>query len=241
MIVKSSKTVTRLKSGGGGSVANTIYNASDAISDISRVVTLYGNTNSDKLIFRNQAANDVLTLYGNRAIDVYLDSTATDTFKVYRGASPLLTINSRDRELGILGSLSNTQSRLGVDSLNNGYLGLYGEDAVFTAYSSTSAGRAYFGMNSNRGYLELRGTDDIRDIIFNAGSTCYFRYSTFTVGSNTAANASCLIDLISTTKGFGLPVMTTAQKTAIGTPRAGLVVFDTTIGAISAYNGAAWI
>ena len=56
-------------------------------------------------------------------------------------------------------------------------------------------------------------------------------------GSN--INPLAALDVQSTTKAFKLPVMTTAQKTAIGNS-AGLVVFDTTLGMISVNNGSAW-
>lgn len=59
-------------------------------------------------------------------------------------------------------------------------------------------------------------------------------------GTRNAANASALLDLISTTQGLGLPNMTTAEKTAISTPRNGLLVYDTTLGQISYYNGT-WV
>ena len=61
-------------------------------------------------------------------------------------------------------------------------------------------------------------------------------------GTSCAAlmTANALIDMNSTTKGLGLPAMTTSQKNAIPSPRAGLIVFDTTENAISVYNGSAW-
>jgi hypothetical protein len=34
--------------------------------------------------------------------------------------------------------------------------------------------------------------------------------------------------------------MTTTQKTAVATPAAGLVVFDTTLAKLCVYSGAAW-
>ena len=56
----------------------------------------------------------------------------------------------------------------------------------------------------------------------------------------TSPNASALLDVQSTTKGLRLPNMTTVQKTAIATPAAGLLVFDTTLGKACVYTGAAW-
>ena len=59
-------------------------------------------------------------------------------------------------------------------------------------------------------------------------------------GTRNNINASALLDLQSTTQCLGLPNMTTAQKTAIATPRNGLLVYDTTLGQISYYNGT-WV
>jgi hypothetical protein len=62
-----------------------------------------------------------------------------------------------------------------------------------------------------------------------------------TVGiNNTAPNASSLLDLTSTTKGFLPPRMTTTQKNAISSPAAGLMVFDTTLVKLCVYNGTTW-
>lgn len=61
------------------------------------------------------------------------------------------------------------------------------------------------------------------------------------IGIGTASiNASCLMDMVSTTLGFGLPSMTTTQKNAISSPRAGLMVFDSTLSKACVYSGAAW-
>lgn len=53
-------------------------------------------------------------------------------------------------------------------------------------------------------------------------------------------NASALMDLQSTTLGFGLPAMTTVQINAISTPREGLQVWDTDIKKSKIYNGSVW-
>jgi len=61
------------------------------------------------------------------------------------------------------------------------------------------------------------------------------------IGQSTATtNASSILTLVSTTKGFLPPRMTTTQKNAIGTPAQGLMVFDTTLVKLCVYNGTAW-
>ena len=51
-------------------------------------------------------------------------------------------------------------------------------------------------------------------------------------------NASAILDVASTTKGFLPPKMTTTQKNAISTPTAGLVVYDTTLNKLCVYTTA---
>ena len=52
--------------------------------------------------------------------------------------------------------------------------------------------------------------------------------------------ASAQLEVVSTTKGFLPPVMTTTQKNAIATPAAGLVVYDSTTNKLCCYNGSSW-
>jgi hypothetical protein len=53
-------------------------------------------------------------------------------------------------------------------------------------------------------------------------------------------NASAMLDITSTTRGFLPPRMTTTQKNAIASPVAGLVVYDTTLGKLCVRGASAW-
>lgn len=57
-------------------------------------------------------------------------------------------------------------------------------------------------------------------------------------GTTSAPNASALIDMVSTTKGFGVPAMTGTERDAIGSPRAGLIIYNTTTGKLNVYTTA---
>lgn len=59
------------------------------------------------------------------------------------------------------------------------------------------------------------------------------------IGTSTPS-AKAVLDLNSTTKGFLPPRMTTAQRDAIASPTAGLVIYNTTTNALSIYNGTLW-
>ncbi|MEO6304833.1 MAG: hypothetical protein ABIP51_16855 [Bacteroidia bacterium] len=72
--------------------------------------------------------------------------------------------------------------------------------------------------------------------------------STFALAQNVAINAtgaapvaSAMLDISSTTTGLLMPRMTTAQRTAIGTPATGLEVYDTTTGTFWYFNGVVWV
>ncbi len=79
-------------------------------------------------------------------------------------------------------------------------------------------GNSYFG-----GFTRIVG-----DINVNAGASIF--------GSG-SAEASALVTFNSTTKGVIFPRMNTSQKNAIGTPAAGLLVYDTNLNQYQYYSG----
>ena len=61
------------------------------------------------------------------------------------------------------------------------------------------------------------------------------------VGIGTSSpDASAILDAQSKTKGVRMPNMSTAEKNAIASPAAGLMVFDTTLSKLCVYTGAGW-
>ena len=56
----------------------------------------------------------------------------------------------------------------------------------------------------------------------------------------TAPNANAILDVTSTTKAFMPPRMTTAQRDAVSSPAAGMVIYNTTTGVLNFHNGTAW-
>lgn len=60
------------------------------------------------------------------------------------------------------------------------------------------------------------------------------------VGKGTG-DASAILQINSNDKGFLLPRMTTAQRTAIATPANGLMVYDTDLNTPFTYEGSSWI
>lgn len=60
------------------------------------------------------------------------------------------------------------------------------------------------------------------------------------IGTSSVINASAILDVGSTTKGFLPPRMSNAQMLAIASPAAGLIVYDTTSQKHFGYNGSSW-
>jgi len=71
-------------------------------------------------------------------------------------------------------------------------------------------------------------------------SSVYDNGTSVAIGT-TSPNASSLLDLTSTSKGFLQPRMTTTQRNAISSPTEGLTIFNTTTHKPNYYNGTSWI
>jgi hypothetical protein len=143
-----------------------------------------------------------------------------------------------------------------------------GADVNQTAFKLDVTGEIRFGLNANNQFYTsgnslnaqyavngvgtlwlnyLGYQSDItqfRDLKIGDGknnAVLYVKGSTAAVGiGTTSLNTAALLHLSSTTKGFLPPVMTTTQKTAISSPPAGLVVYDSTLSKLCVYTGAAW-
>ena len=107
-----------------------------------------------------------------------------------------------------------------------------GEASSNTAYR-LQVGYFNNGASGYNGSIQVYDAGAAQSLILNGDGG--------SVGVNTSTpSASAALDVQSTTKGLRLPNMTTAQKNAIGSPAAGLMVFDTTLAKACVYSGAAW-
>jgi hypothetical protein len=102
--------------------------------------------------------------------------------------------------------------------------------AVHIANSGGSNGDLAFASNSTGAFIQSWGGKPLA--INSQGNN---------VGIGTSTpNSKALLHLNSTTGGFLPPAMTTAQRTAMGTVPAGLMIYNTNTNAIQFYNGTAW-
>jgi hypothetical protein len=99
-------------------------------------------------------------------------------------------------------------------------------------FDSTGATNLYTAFGGHR--FSVWNTSAYVDLVTITGNSAT---ASLLVGTTTANN-SAIVNISSTTQGFLPPRMTTTQKNAIGTPAAGLMVYDTTLNKLCVYTTA---
>jgi len=101
--------------------------------------------------------------------------------------------------------------------------------------------RIYSGATGNAGIF-MTQADKFSIGVNNAPLLLLDENSNVRIGSGiTSADTSAKLQVDSTTQGFLPPRMTDAEKNAIATPAAGLMIYDTTNNQMNYWNGSAWI
>jgi len=141
------------------------------------------------------------------------------------------SINGGNNSLTRLLLSTNSGGNIGELTLVGGAFGSYGVASAGTLFLDNVYGNTFISSRTGSIYLGGILTGAIMTVNNNIN-----------VGiGTTSPNTSSVLDLESTTQGFLPPQMTTTQKTAISSPKAGLVVYDTTLNKLSYYNGSTWI
>jgi len=181
-----------------------------------------GATTNNMLLFSN--GNTVLGALGSADAGYKLDVNGTARVTGLITAGGGLTWGSAPNDSSLSNGGAGTNainiSRRGI-SLSNG-----ADNGILLdgGNGASSISRIYIGGGAGTQPLCING--NAREVVF---------------GSDTAtSNASSLVRMVSTTKGFLPPVMTTTQKNAIASPTAGLMVYDTTLNLMALYNGTIW-
>lgn len=111
-------------------------------------------------------------------------------------------------------------------------------NATFLYHSTSSYARgSSIGLFPNRDIKLFAGKDYVAGLTPNLKLDA----TNGNVGINVEnINESAQLQVESTTKGFLMPRMTSAQRTAIPTPAAGLQVYDTTTNKVMLWDGTVW-
>lgn len=90
------------------------------------------------------------------------------------------------------------------------------------------------------GYSVDSSSSTVAGLDIRANGDVYLPSDTGVVIGSQTRNASAMLEIVSTTKGFRLPNMTTTQRDAISSPATGLLIYNTSTSAVNLYNGA-WV
>jgi len=171
--------------------------------------------------------------------------TRSGTGNIFTGGDGTRTVTSLIASYGVEMAISAATGTEGAYLKGIGNLEAW---TYVTAQSNTSGLRVMrFGNRSNRFSIQ-RLTDNEASITAtpfsianNAPTDSIHMTSSGTVGFGTAApSEKSILDLTSTTRGFLPPRMTTAQRDAITSVPAGLMIYNTTTNKLNFYNGSAW-
>lgn len=117
--------------------------------------------------------------------------------------------------------------------LLNGGTGTNYPTLVWQDFSNNNLWNAGLTFGADNWYLNYNSNVNLL--------TASFANNNLSIGTNSIAAVSSLLDLTSTTKGFLPPRMTTTQRNAISSPATGLEIFNTTTAQPEVYNGSAWV
>jgi hypothetical protein len=150
-----------------------------------------------------------------------------------------------------LGGNANNQFYFGAAPFLNS--GFPAATSAITFYAPSGLGTNIFGGDFTIAAGRGTGTGIAGDFIIqtstlgSSGSTLqtlssrwFVKGNSGTLSNQSSVNASALVDLYSTTQGLGVMSMTTTQKNAIASPRAGLMVYDNVALKMCFYDGTAW-
>jgi hypothetical protein len=212
-------------------------------------ITVSANSNSAQFTklstgltpYKTLAAGD-LGIY-NTTSDISLLTEGSGKIKFAAGG-----VSTAQMTLFATGNLAiNTTADAGFKLDVNGTARLKGTgDALTLDYTAQSL-RFYNDGSSNPIYLIQSNSASKLAVGYTFNYYFSFDHARKSVAISTdsgagapQANASAVLDLTSTSKGFLPPRMTTTQKNAIATPATGLMVYDTTLNLMALYNGTTW-
>lgn len=178
---------------------------------------------------------DLLTMGGD-----FTAGSRSSTFITSASGCPLnLTANSKSFSFG--GGFGFTTPGLYSSANSTFDANLTCATGIGKGYSFQAEGTTELYLLSNgNAAIRVAGTKIIDFKSTGVDVTGQLTASTNAVIGATSGNANAILDVQSTTKAFMPPRMTTTQKNAIASPTAGMVVYDSTLTKLSAYNGSVW-
>lgn len=167
-------------------------------------------------------------------------SSGSDNTGLGYGALLAYTSGNKNVEIKSGNASSSTTSGSNNLLLNPGFV-LAGGNGF---YPTTSSNNMTFGDRAGLASATTNNQVNFGNHFVGNGSGSYNWNGTATAGGITylpTFKTSAMMEFVSTTKGLIIPLQTTTQRDAIGTPATGLEVFNTTTNTHDFYNGTGWL
>ena len=192
-----------------------------------------GSTSAtSSLLIQDSASSTILNVLDDHSTSFILEQSAT--WEVRNAAnSRFVRISGINKDITTSGIITAGQSlNTGNLSLSSTTIsGFNGSALILSGDSVVLNSRPGVGSNLNNTLRILSGQAEPS---FRNGVVYISSYGNL----STTANFSAQLQVDSTTAGFLPPRMTTAQKNAIVTPAAGLVIYDTNLNKLCVYTTA---
>ena len=223
-----------------GNLGSSNYFAIQKLNDTATAITLtaltaFSSTGNIGINTTTDAGfkldvNGTARVSGNTTLNNYFfDSTGFLTYT--SGANPLYIQTGAGGGSIILRAGGSTSLTVASASTQVGNHTSFSNGALDIAVNANYI----FRHSTNGNSFNFR--DGVRNFLTTTNSGTIIQNTSF---NGTAINASALLEVQSTTKGFLPPRMTTTEKNAIATPAAGLVVYDSTLNKLCVRTASAW-
>jgi hypothetical protein len=184
-----------------------------------------------------------------------LDLLASDTIVVasvasatLRGLLAKITLNGSGNITTVTGIETQIVPAGGTTTMTiTNWRGVYSRHTRFLDTSVTTTATAFEGEIGGGGGTV--GTAIGLKLTSLAGTTTWglqvgdyqsYHQGPMAIGTNAAPNAAAILDLVSTTKAFLPPRLSSTQRDALSAFAQGMVIFNTTAGCIETFDGKVW-
>ena len=198
----------------------------------------WDNTNKRLGVGTNAPAQS-LHVIGNIRVSTTANNIFSNNFVALGNAALQIRANTTDPI--ILNGSSGGNVIIGTTTDAGFRLDVNGTARVTTSIlvgAGSTTGTVQSGVNRSTFYNSYANNFTIFETNNSTGAAKF--YNSISIGTPSDPVASAQLEIVSTTKGFLPPRMTSAQRDAIASPAAGLVVYNTTDNLLSFYNGTAW-
>jgi hypothetical protein len=262
-VTLGNNTILGRMAGGGSAIAGLSASDARTVMGLGTLATVNGGTGVADFLASPTSANLAAAVTGETGMGPLVFATlptlVTPNVRQNNASFTPLVIGAGGTHVATFADNVNAITGLQMGNVNTGNLADFRflikdtTDHYFTfSVPSTGNVSTLFGLTRNSTDYIFNsggtardmaiGTADAKFLILATSATERLRVSaTGEVGIGTSSPSTrAVLDLTSTTRGFLPPRMTTAQRDAITSVPAGLMIYNTSTNKLNFFNGTAW-